>query len=194
MGASNRKGQLDNEKLEALKEQTNMNHGAIIQLYNEFQKECPSGKLNQQQLCKIYRLMFPNGNPTTFCKHLFRTFDLDKNGHIDFIEFLLAINITSDTSSESKIHWAFKIYDIDGNGYISQKEFNSVVKSIYNMFGNNMTKKTENDLKEKCATVFTQLDINRDDQVSIEEFEKLCLENEELKSLLVPEVSIDFKR
>ena len=149
MGASNRKGQLDNEKLEALKEQTNMNHGAIIELYNEFQKDCPSGKLNQQQLCKIYRLMFPNGNPTTFCKHLFRTFDLDKNGHIDFVEFLLAINITSDATSENKIHWAFKIYDIDGNGYITQQEFNSVVKSIYKIFGNNLTKKTENDLKEK---------------------------------------------
>ena len=194
MGASNRKGQLDNEKLEALKEQTNMNHGAIIELYNEFQKDCPSGKLNQQQLSKIYRLMFPNGNPTTFCKHLFRTFDLDKNGHIDFVEFLLAINITSDASSENKIHWAFKIYDIDGNGYISQQEFNSVVKSIYKLFGNDIPKKAEKDLKEKCATVFTRLDINCDDQVSREEFEQLCLENEELKSLLVPEVSIDFRR
>ena len=138
--------------------------------------------------------MFPNGNPTAFCKHLFRTFDLDKNGHIDFVEFLLAINVTSDASSENKIHWAFKIYDIDGNGYISQQEFNSVIKSIYKLFGNNISKKAENDLKEKCATVFRQLDTNCDDQVSREEFEQLCLENEELKSLLVPEVSIDFKR
>ena len=189
MGASNRKGQLDNEKLEALKEQTNMNHGAIIQLYNEFQKECPSGKLNQQQLCKIYRLMFPNGNPTTFCKHLFRTFDLDKNGHIDFIEFLLAINITSDTSSESKIHWAFKIYDIDGNGYISQDEFKNVIKSIYKMQFDNGSKPSEDDIKKKCKAIFSQLDTDCDHQVTIEEFEQLCLENEELKSLLVPEIS-----
>ena len=74
------------------------------------------------------------------------------------------------------------------------RNFNSVVKSIYKLFGNNIPKKAKNDLKEKCAAVFTQLDINCDDQVSIEEFEQLCLENEELKSLLVPEVSIDFKR
>ena len=120
---------------------------------------------------------------------MFRTFDLDNNGHIDFVEFLLAINITSNSSVKDKIHWAFKIYDIDGNGCISQEEFKNVIKSIYKMQINSDLKPSEDDIKEKCKAIFAQLDTDCDHQVTIEEFEQLCLENEELKSLLVPEIS-----
>jgi len=37
-------------------------------------------------------MFFPNGNAEEFCDHVFRTFDRDKNGFIDFkvnIRFLL---------------------------------------------------------------------------------------------------------
>ena len=189
MGATKSKEELDSEKLEALKKQTNMDEGAIRELHNEFLKDYPSGKLNQQQLCQMYKRLFPKGNPKNFCRHLFRTFDLDNNGHIDFVEFLLAINITSNSSAKDKIHWAFKIYDIDGNGYISQEEFKNVIKSIYKMQLNNDPKPSEDNIKEKCKAIFAQLDTDCDHQVTIEEFEQICLENEELKSLLVPEIS-----
>ena len=194
MGATNGKEELDAEKLENLKEQMNMDESAIIELYNGFLKDCPNGKMNQQQLCQMYKHIFPNGNPKTFCKHLLRSFDLDKNGHVDFTEFLLAINITSSARAEEKIRWAFKIYDIDGNGYISQDEFTNVIKSIYKMLENNDLQKSECDIKGKCKTIFTQLDTDCDDRVTFEEFEQLCLENEELKSLLVPEITPEINR
>ena len=38
----------------------------------------------------------------------FRTFDTDKNGFIDFKEFLLAVDVTSGTSPEKKLSWAFR--------------------------------------------------------------------------------------
>ena len=37
-----------------------------------------------------------------------RTFDTDKNGFIDFKEFLLAVDVTSGTSPEKKLSWAFR--------------------------------------------------------------------------------------
>ena len=43
-----------------------------------------------------------------FSDHVFRTFDKDKNGFIDFKEFLLAIDITSTGSPEEKLEWAFR--------------------------------------------------------------------------------------
>ena len=39
---------------------------------------------------------------------IYRTFDTDGNGYIDFKEFLLAIDITSSGTAEEKLGWAFR--------------------------------------------------------------------------------------
>ncbi len=38
-------------------------------------------------IIQIYSKCFPNGNANEFCDHVFRTFDSDKNGFIDFKVF-----------------------------------------------------------------------------------------------------------
>ena len=88
--------------------------------------DCPDGKLNTQSFMKIYSKCFPQGNAAEFCDHVFRfvssiikgqdyysadffrTFDTDKNGSIDFKEFLLAIDVTSNGCPEEKLNWAFR--------------------------------------------------------------------------------------
>ena len=86
--------------------------------------DCPDGKLNTQSFMKIYSKCFPQGNAAEFCDHVFRwmflqdqpqalneafrTFDTDKNGSIDFREFLLAIDVTSNGCPEEKLNWAFR--------------------------------------------------------------------------------------
>ena len=57
---------------------------------------------------KIYTKCFPGGNVNEFCDHVFRTFDMDKNGFVDFKEFLLAIDVTSTGTPEEKLQWAFR--------------------------------------------------------------------------------------
>ena len=59
---------------------------------------------------KIYIKCFPAGNVSEFCDHVFRTFDTDKNGFIDFKEFLLAIDVTSRGTPEQKLEWAFRYF------------------------------------------------------------------------------------
>ena len=91
------------------------------------QRDCPDGLLSKTKFLEVYSTFFPTGNPDKFCNHVFRSFDGDNSGKIDFKEFLLAINITSGGDPKSKLNWAFTMYDIDGNGTIEKDEMVEII-------------------------------------------------------------------
>lgn len=98
------------------------------------QRDCPEGLLSKNKFLEVYTTFFPTGNPDKFCEHVFRSFDEDNSGKIDFKEFLLAINITSGGNPQDKLNWAFNMYDIDGNGTIEKKEMVEIIAvSILNL-------------------------------------------------------------
>ena len=77
------------------------------------------------------------------------------------------MSVTTRGSSEEKLKWAFGIYDIDGNGYISKSEILSIVQSIQKMVG---ALDDTNASEEKLLKVFSMFDVNKDGKLSMEEF------------------------
>ena len=47
-------------------------------------QDCPNGKLTPNTFCEMYKMFFPAGDAEKFCENVFRTFDADKSGTIDF--------------------------------------------------------------------------------------------------------------
>ena len=62
-----------------------------------------------QAFMHVYGSSFMSANTKEFCDYVFRNFDKDNNGYIDFKEFLLAIHVTSCGSAEDKLNWAFRL-------------------------------------------------------------------------------------
>ena len=78
---------LSGENLEFLKANTGYDEVTIKESHEIFIKECPNGNLTPDKLIDLYTPFISKGKAEQYCDHVFRTFDTDQNGFIDFEEF-----------------------------------------------------------------------------------------------------------
>ena len=101
-----------------------------------FRAECPSCQMSRAHVVSLYSWVMPEQNAEMFVDQIFRAFDRDNNGHLDFHvgdilthtntdlnlallsaqEFLKLTEFTEKGSIKDKLSWAFKVYDKDMSG------------------------------------------------------------------------------
>ncbi|XP_024415900.2 calcineurin subunit B type 2 [Desmodus rotundus] len=141
---------------------SHFDHDEIKRLGKRFKKldVDSSGALSVDEFMSVPELQ---KNPLV--QRVIEVFDTDGNGEVDFEEFIVGTSQFSvKGDEEQKLRFAFSIYDMDRDGYISNGELFQVLQM---MVGDNLKDWKLQQLVDK--TIIT-LDRDGDGKISFEEF------------------------
>ncbi|XP_029997684.1 recoverin a [Sphaeramia orbicularis] len=185
---------LSKELLEDLKSNTKYSEAELCTWYQSFLKECPGGKISKEQFEGIYASFFPDADPTEYARHVFRSFDTNADGTLDFKEYIVALHLTSGGKTLQKLEWAFALYDVDGNGTISKNEILEIIKLTRFSFAVNFNMipvddqknlpQDENTPEKRAEKIWTFFGKQENDKISEGEFIKGVMENKDILRLI----------
>lgn len=122
-------------------------------------------KPSRNQVCLAVYTLYSRVNHTY---RMIAIFDEDGGGDVDFQEFVSGLSaFSSKGNKEQKLQFAFKVYDIDRDGYISNGELFIVLKM---MVGSNLK---DQQLQQIVDKTIMEADLDRDGKISFEEFTKM---------------------
>ncbi|XP_008252105.1 calsenilin isoform X3 [Oryctolagus cuniculus] len=171
------------EGLDQLQAQTKFTKKELQSLYRGFKNECPTGLVDEDTFKLIYSQFFPQGDATTYAHFLFNAFDADGNGSIRFEDFVVGLSILLRGTVHEKLKWAFNLYDINKDGYITKEEMLAIMKSIYDMMGRHTYPVLREDApREHVERFFQKMDRNHDGVVTMDEFLETCQKDENIMS------------
>ncbi|XP_044522725.1 guanylyl cyclase-activating protein 3 [Gracilinanus agilis] len=133
--------------------------------FRRFMTECPSGLQTLHEFKALLGLQGLNQRANQYVDQLFNIFDKNKDGFIDFLEFIAAVNLVIQGKMHQKLKWYFKLYDADGNGSIDRKELLNIFMAIQAINGQNTLNP-----QEFANLVFEKTDVNNDGELTLEEF------------------------
>jgi Ca2+-binding EF-hand superfamily protein len=183
MGAQISKNGLTEQDLDLLSETSKKPKEEVLFWYEHFLKECPTGKMNREQFVKYYKMFRKNENVEAIAKHCFAAFDSDKNGFVDFGEFMIAYVATNSTDPREKLKYAFEMYDLDNNKVLDEHEIKQVVRSMFKL----LAVDEQNVNFDRCIeNIMSSLDVDNDSKITKSEFIEGILSDSYLNTLLSP--------
>ena len=150
---------LTTERIENLAMNSHFKKRQIKKYHNQFMKVATTGSLTRAQFVTLYNTISDCYNADLLAEHMFRVFATKNNYSIDFDEFLACLSVTTRGTLSEQIEWIFRLYDIDGDGFIVMSEITGIMQAA------NINQTSSNLLR-----LFKKMDKNDDGKLSFEEF------------------------
>ncbi|TIC07826.1 calcium-dependent protein serine/threonine phosphatase [Wallemia mellicola] len=168
-------GQSGSQVLGDLERNSNFTAAELQRLKKRFMKldRDGSGSIDKDEFLQIPQVA---NNP--LAHRMIAIFDEDGGGTVDFQEFVGGLSAFSNRGGrDEKLKFAFKVYDMDRDGYISNGELYIVLKM---MVGNNLR---DQQLQQIVDKTIMEGDKDGDGRLSFEEFADMVSATDILKQM-----------
>jgi Ca2+-binding EF-hand superfamily protein len=180
MGNAQAATTLRKEELEKLQEMTHFDQKELTAMYKQFRKETPQGAINKSEFKEVMKQM---GVVDNFLQDLiFNVFDGNKDGTINFQEFVRALSVMTRGTPDEKLDFAFQMYDINNNGYITKDDITRIMDSFYKLVGPLVTfsgKKYESH-EQLVEEFFELMDTTGDGKITLKEYKEGAMKNPDI--------------
>merc|ERR1711988_1357647 len=173
---------LTNEDLEFIAKNTALTKVQVESRYQNFLKLHPDGQISRKSFHSMMKECYPGADTEKLERHIFRMYDTNKDGHIDFREFMIVLYIMSNGTPQDNLKQIFKVFDINNDGFISLKELQRIVKDLFHLINEENADEASQELLAQSA--FNEMDENHDGQVSEEEFIEACMSQKKFSTML----------
>jgi calcium-dependent protein kinase len=131
----------------------------LLELFQSFDKN-NDGVLSEDEIYEGYKSILGEVDAKKEVERIMTEMDIDKNGFIDYNEFIMAATNRQKVLNKDKLEATFKMFDKDGNGSISLDEIRSII-------GSNFTD------QKSLEAIIKEVDINGDGEISLSEFKEI---------------------
>ena len=150
-----------------------MEENEIVEKHDSFLEKHPDGKISKKSFDQLLSECFTKSSRKKLRSHLWRIYDLNMDGVVDFKEFMIALQVMSSGSPEENLRQIFRFFDINLNGYIDKLELDRVV-------GDLLAVEKSNDNSPLIAKkAWEEMSPAGGGEVSVEQFTTACLANKE---------------
>jgi len=195
MGCKYGKLFIEENDLQDMATTSGMDPTKVQQKFDNFVRAYPNGKVSKTHFKTLMSesLLMSEALPKTkqnmekLTNHIFRVYDSNNDGYIDFVEFMVVYHVMTQGSHEDVFGKIFRLFDVNGDGTISIQEMQRLVKDLYALVHGttqdeiSMTRKMRDGNKDEwfgtATMVFKEMDTNEDKKISKEEFISACLSN-----------------
>merc|ERR1711962_912260 len=182
MGSKNGKPVLTEDQAEALAQSSGLTGDQVKEQFEAFKTEHPNGKMKRKDFKEMMSKALPKKDANKMEKHVFRIYDTNNDGYIDFVEFMVVFYTMSDGTPQEVLEKIFRVFDANSDGTITKKELTRLIKDMYGLLNTENAEQASRDMIAKSA--FAEMDKDEDGKITTEEFVSACLGQEQFSKML----------
>jgi len=162
---------------------TSMGKEKLEDQYQNFLSNHTTGQMSKKSFKKMMKESYPDANTKKLSNHVFRMYDTNGDGLVDFKEFIIALDIFTNGSPEQNLKQIFKVLDINNDGKIHIMELIEVVRDIFNLAKERNPNSREN-WDTLAGAAFAEMDVNTDGEITEEEFITACMKQKKFSTTI----------